>query len=322
MSTPIVVGIDVGKATLVAALSSNPQPRTFANTACGWQRLITWVTEQAGSLVIMEATGRYHLGIWEALEGAGIGVAVCNPQQLHYWIKSQGQRAKTDGLDAVQLARYGLARQPDPTPLPSTVQRTIAALIDRRQQLIKDATRLQHQLELADAAVIEELADQLADVRRRIRVIAAKLKTATAADAETAQRVQQLATAPGVAHLTATRLATELPELGQLNGKQIAALVGVAPLDRQSGRSCGPARIGGGRAALRHALYQPIVTTIRCDPTFNAFYRRLRAKGKSVKQARIACLRRFLGVLNAMVRHGLTWAETNVAQGVFLRQSA
>jgi len=322
MATPIVAGIDVGKSTLVAALSTSTRSRSFPNAEAGWQRLITWVREQQGTLVIMEATGRYHLGIWEALEGAGIAVAVGNPQQLHYWIKSQGQRAKTDGLDAMQLARYGVARQPKPTPLPSKPKRTIAALVDRRQQLIKDQTRLGNQLELADAAVVDDLADQLADVQRRIRAMEAKLETATAADAETDQRVRQLQTAPGVAHLTAARLVADLPELGQVSGKQIAALVGVAPFDRQSGRVNGPARIGGGRATLRHALYPPIVTTIRCDPTFAAFYARLRAKGKSVNQARIACLRRFLGVLNAMVRLGLTWAETKVGQRQFLPLAA
>jgi transposase len=322
MVAPIVTGIDVGKDTLVAALSTSPRSRTFPNTAAGWQRRITWLPAPPGSQVVMEATGRYHLGIWEALEGVGIVVAVCNPQQVRYWSKRQGQRAKTDGLDAIHLARYGAARQPAPTPRPSRTQRTIAALVDRRQQLIKDQGRLSNQLELADEAVVEDLADQLADVQRRIVAMAAKLAAVTAADAETDQRVRQLATAPGVAHLTATRLVTELPELGQLNGKQIAALVGVAPFDRQSGRSHGPAQIGGGRAALRHARYEPIMTTIRCDPTFAAFYRRLRAKGKSVKQARIACLRRFLGVLNAMVRDGLSWAETEVGQGRFLSPTA
>ncbi len=223
-----------------------PVARSFPNTEAGWQQLTAWVAEQPGSLVIMEATGRYHLGIWEALERAGIGVAVCNPQRLHYWIKSQGQRAKTDRLDAIHLARYGAARQPEPTPLPSTTQRTIAALVGRRQQLIKDQTRLQHQLELADEAVVEDLTDQLADVQRRIGAMEAKLATATAADPQTDQRVRLLATAPGVAHLTAARLVAELPELGQLTGNRSPRWWGWRPSTTRVGTYAGGHRWGAG----------------------------------------------------------------------------
>jgi transposase len=185
MQSPIVIGLDIGKTELVAALGAAVRSRP-------------WSTHQPGSLVVLKATGRSHLGIWNALTAAGIAVAVSNPRQVRHWIQSQGQRAKTDRLDATLLARYGVTRQPVPTPLPNQPKRTIAALVDQRQQLIKDATRLQHQLALAD-------------VQRHIGVLAARLKT-----------------------------------------------------------------------------------------------------------ARIACLRRFLGILNAMVREGLTWPETQVAQGVFL----
>lgn len=245
-------------------------------------------------------------------------MAVCNPRQVHHWIQSQGQRAKTDRLDATLLARSGTQCQPAPTPSPSQTQGTIAALIDRRQQLVNDQTRLAHQLELADPVVADDIAEQLAEVTTHLATIDARLTTHTAADAPTQQRVEQLATAPGIAELTATRLVVELPELGRLSGTQIAALVGVAPFDQQSGRWPGAARIGGGRARLRHALELPTITAIRCDPTLHACYERLRARGKSVKQARIACLRRFLGMLNAMVRDGLTWPQTKIGQGAFL----
>lgn len=321
MHPSTVIGLDIGKHDLVAALDAGTSVQTFVNGPAGHARLVRWAQQHRAGLVVLEATGRYHLGIWDALHAAGIAVAVGNPRHIHHWIQSQGQRAKTDRLDAVLLARYGAQQHCAPSTPPPTSQRTIAALIDRRQQLVKDQTRLTHQLERADAVVVDDLRAHLAEVTARLQGIETRLAAQTAADAPTQARVEQLRTAPGIAQTTATRLAVELPELGQLSGKQIAALVGVAPLDQQSGRWRGPARIGGGRATLRHALYLPTITAIRCDPTLHAFYERLRAKGKSVKQARIACMRRFLGILNAMVRDGLTWQQTKIGQGVFMPQT-
>jgi transposase len=321
METLVVLGLDIGKADLVVARGDGGRPQTFANAPAGHAQLVRWAQQQQGGLVVLEATGRYHLGIWDALDAAGIPVAVSNPRQVHHWIQSQGQRAKTDRIDAQLLARYGTQCQPRPTLPPSASQRTIAALIDRRQQLVKDQTRLGQQLDAADPVVVDDLREHLAEVQRHLATIETRIAAHTAADAPTQQRVQQLSTAPGIAQTTATRLAVELPELGQLTGKQIAALVGVAPLDQQSGRWRGQSRIGGGRASLRHALYVPTMTAIRCDPTIRAFYERLRANGKSVKQARIACMRKLLGILNAMVRDGLTWHQTKTGQGVFLPKS-
>jgi transposase len=321
MPTPTVIGLDIGKTELVAALGTGGPVQTVANGPAGHARLVRWAQQQHGALVVLEATGRYHLGIWEALDAAGIPVAVSNPRQVHHWIQSQGQRAKTDRLDAQLLARYGAQCQPTPSTPPSQIQRTIAALVDRRQQLITDQTRLGHQLAEADPVVADDIRGHLAEVTARVEAIDGRIAAHTAADPPTQQRVAQLRTAPGIAQTTAARLAVDLPELGRLTGKQIAALVGVAPFDQQSGRWRGQSRIGGGRASLRHALYLPTVTAIRCDPTLHAFYERLRATGKSVKQARIACMRRFLGILNAMVRDGLTWQQTKVGQGVFLPKS-
>jgi transposase len=321
MNTSTVIGLDIGKTELVAA-RGNGVGQTVANAPAGHARLVRWVQQQQGALVVLEATGRYHWGIWDALTAAGIPVAVSNPRQVHHWIQSQGQRAKTDRLDAQLLARYGTQCQPKPTTPPTHIQRTIAALVDRRQQLVKDQTRLGHQLAEADPIVADDIKGQLAEVSARLQGIDVRIAEQTAADAPTQQRVAQLVTAPGIAQTTAARLVAELPELGQLTGKQLAALVGVAPFDQQSGRWRGQSRIGGGRASLRHALYVPTMTAIRCDPTIRAFYDRLRVRGKSVKQARIACLRKLLGILNAMVRDGLTWQQTRTGQGTFLLKSA
>jgi transposase len=316
-SVPIL-GVDVGAHTLEAAGPERRPHQTFANTRAGWSQLHAWVQHQHGELVVLEATGRYHLGLWETLANAGIAVAVCNPRRVRDWVKSQGQRAKTDRLDAQALARYGIANHPAPTPLPSETARTIAALVQRRHQLVTDQTRLTNRLKTAHPAVVDDMQGQLAEVQDRITTLNERIDHLVATEPDLQERAARLRSVPGIAALTATRLLVELPELGQLSNQQIAALVGVAPLDRQSGTYRARACIGGGRAALRHALYQPIVTAIRCDPTLGAHYKQLRERGKTVKQARMACLRRWLGILNAMMRDGLTWQETDIAKGTFL----
>ena len=314
-----VVGIDIGQASLVAAMGEMGTLRTFANGPAGHARLVRWVHHQAGALVVLEATGGYHLGIWEALEAAGIAVAVCHPTRVRFWMKGQGQRAKTDQVDARMLARYGRQERPAPTPIPSETRRTIAALLDRRGQLVKQRTAEKNRhrqtlvpaVQMGIAAHVAVLSGMIRDVERQVRHL-------VRSEPELAVLVARLRTVPGIAELTATRLAIELPELGTVSRKRLAALIGVAPVDRQSGKHRARASIGGGRASLRHGLYEPVLTTIRCDPTFHAHYVQLTNRGKSTKQARIACMRRLLGILNVMVRDELTWSETKVGKGGFL----
>lgn len=322
MTQPIVIGIDVGAHTLVASLGNQQNPRSFSATAQGRTALVQWVQHHQGSLVVLEATGGYHVALWEALDGAGIAVAVCHPNRVRDWMKGQGQRAKTDGIDARLLARYGQQEQPTPTPLPSLTRRTIAALVDRRGQLVKLRTAERNRCKQAMEPLKPAIVEHIAMLNTMIRAIERACQTQLQTDPELAALVARLRTVPGIALLTAVRLAVELPELGQVSSKRLAALVGVAPFDRQSGTSRARSHIAGGRSGLRHGLYQPVVTTIRCDPTFHAHYEQLTNRGKSTNEARIACMRRLLGILNLMVREELTWQETNVGQGVFLRVAA
>jgi transposase len=169
MESPRIVGLDIGKSTLVAALDDGGQPRSFANAPTGHAQLVHWVHRQQAALVVLEATGGYHLGIWEALAGAGIPVAVGHPTRLRYWMQGQGQRAKTDQLDARLLARYGQQQHPAPTPLPSQTVRTIAAVLDRRGQLVKERTREKNRLQQAAPVVAESIRTHLAWLRTAIR---------------------------------------------------------------------------------------------------------------------------------------------------------
>ena len=323
MEGGVVVGIDIGQETLVVVAGETGKPRSFANGPAGHARLVRWVQQQPGGLVVLEATGGYHLGIWEALEEAGIAVAVCHPNRVRSWMQGQGQRAKTDQIDARLLARYGQQQRPAPTPLPPPIHRTIAAVLDRRGQLVKQRTAEKNRSKQTRVPEVQaSIAAHIQLLNGMIRELERQLRPLVRSDAALAQLVKRLVTVPGIAHLTATRVGVELPELGQVSNKRLAALVGVAPLDRQSGKHRGRARIGGGRASLRHGLYEPILTTIRCDPTFHAHYGQLTDRGKSPKEARIACMRKLLGIVNVMVRDELIWQQTNVGQGVFLPRSA
>ena len=322
MTPPIVIGIDVGAHTLVASLGNPQQARSFAATAQGRTALVHWVQHHQGSLVVLEATGGYHLALWETLDAAGIAVAVCHPNRVRDWMKGHGQRAKTDRIDAQLLARYGQQEQPTPMPLPSLTQRTIAALLDRRGQLVKLRTAERNRRTQAMDPLKPAIAEHIALLSAMIRAVERECRTLLQTDPELAALVARLCTVPGIALVTAVRLAVDLPELGQVSSKQLAALVGVAPFDRQSGAYRARSHIAGGRAGLRHGLYQPVVTTIRCDPTFQAHFDQLTKRGKSTNAARIACMRRLLGILNVMVRDELTWQETNVGQGMFLRGAA
>lgn len=319
MSDECMIGLDVGKSWLDAAAGSDGRPARFANDATGHQHLLAWVQDHQPRRVILEASGGYERGIVTALTAAGVAVSVRNPTQIRRFAQSLGQRAKTDRLDAQLLARYGEQTQPDPTPLPDQALRTVAALLARRRQLGQMRAQERNRLEQADPVVAPYIQTPLEMLTTQLSQLEADLKARMRPLPQAWTRVQRLMTAPGIGELTAIRLVVELPELGQRTAEQIAALVGVAPFDRQSGGHRGSATIGGGRAQLRHGLYLPTVAAIRSNSVFADHYAQLRARGKAPKVAIIACLNKLLGILNAMERHHLDWSETKVGQEAFLR---
>mgnify|MGYP001157908916 CR=1 FL=1 len=323
MSAGRMLGLDIGKDWLDVVAGSTGSPHRFANDATGHQALVEWATPHHPYLVVLEASGGYERGIVTALHAAGLAVSVRNPTQIRRFAQSLGQRAKTDQLDAKLLAYYGERHQPEPTLPPDDVLRTVVGLLARRRQLVKLQTQERTRAGQTDDPFVATLiAEHLAFLETQLKAVAKQLTTHIRQVPELAERLRRLKTAPGISDVTATRLLAELPELGQLGPKEIAALVGVAPLDRQSGRHRGPSAIAGGRALLRHGLYLPTLTAIRVNPTLGAHYAQLVARGKPHKVAVIACMRRWLGILNAMLREGLDWHETSLVRRERTSQAA
>ena len=301
------LGIDVSKATLDLAADDGGGVQQYANTADGITALVTAVQRVMPTLVVLEATGAYHRAVTAALGAAGVPTAVVNPRQVRDFARSTGQLAKTDRLDAHLLARYGAAVQPVPRALPDATTQELTALVDRRRQLVEMLVAERLRLATARPVVHPTLLEHIAFLERAL----------TRADEDLAQRIDAspvwqaadalLQSVPGIGPQTSRMLLTHLPELGRLNRREVAALAGVAPFARDSGKHRGLRRCWGGRKELRTLLYMASLAASRYNPVIRACYTRLRAAGKPTKVALIACVRRLLTILNAMVKTQQHW---------------
>lgn len=308
----IYVGIDVSKAQLDVATSDETR-RTVPNTAAGISALITDLKAAAPALIVLEATGVYHQAVTAALVLAELAVAVVNPRQVRDFARSEGQHAKTDRLDARLLARFAARVQPVPRPLPTAETQELAALVDRRRQLIEMLVAEKNRRASARPSVRPSVEAHIAYLTQAIADADAELEAWIAASPVWRAQETLLRTVPGVGpHLARTLLAL-LPELGQLSRREIAALVGVAPFAQESGRWRGQRRCWGGRAAVRAVLYMATVSATRCNPVLRALYRRLRAAGKPAKLALTACMRRLLCILNAIMKTQQPWSAPHLA---------
>lgn len=320
------VGIDVSKGWLDGAELPGGATWRVPNDEAGWDEVVARCGPQEGggipTLVVLEATGRYELGVVTSLDLAGVTPVVANPVSTRRFAQSLGRRAKTDRIDAAMLATYGERLRPEPRPVPEATARRLAEVLARRRQLTKMLVEEKNRRPQASALVAPSITAAVTWLEGQRAEVDALLASLVAGDPAWQARVATLATVPGIGVLTATILAVGVPELGRCTGKELAALIGVAPFAVESGVSRGARHIAGGRGVVRHALYEAMISTIRCQPTFKAHYRHLKAAGKPHKVAMVACMRRLLGVLTAMVRDGLTWPETLVAQGRFLPATA
>jgi transposase len=262
--------------------------------------------------VVLEATGGYETAVVDALQTADMPVARVNPRQVRDFARATGTLAKTDRLDARVLAAYGRACTPSPLPRVAAVAHDREALVARRRQLVELQTAESNRLLTARPAVRDGIVRHLSWLAGEIEAVDAQIENATQADASFAATTALLRTAAGVGPVLATTLAALLPELGRLDRKQIAALVGVAPLNRDSGTRRGPRTIWGGRATVRAALYMPTLSAIRSNPPVRAFRDRLVAAGKPPKVVIVACMRKLLTILNAMLRTHTPWRPTDV----------
>ena len=308
--TKPVVGIDVGKEKLDARLNGQPSVRIWANDEAGRAELSEWVVAQEAQLVVVEASGGYEAGIVSELLERDQAVALVNPTRVRAFARAEGILAKTDKIDAGVIARFGATMKPEPQARRDQNQLELNQWVTRRRQLVLMVTAEKNRLQTAAPAMQAHIARHIAWLQADIELLEQQINQAIAANprwSETAKRVESV---PGVGSITASTLVADLPELGQLNRQKIAALVGVAPFNHDSGKRRGHRRIFGGRASVRSVLYMATLSAIRHNPVIKSFYERLIAKGKIKKVALTACMRKLLVILNAMVKTGQDWAPT------------
>jgi len=308
VATPVVIGIDVAKGRLDVHVWPTHEAFTLDNTPAGVTQLLERLGLLAVSLVVIEATGRYERRVAFELMNAGYEVAVVNPRQPRDFARASGQLAKTDTIDAKILAQFGAVIGPRRSEKPSQNQVLLDELVTRRRQLVEMITTENQRREQSFdrrvgrgiGKVVKVLQDQLTDIEDQIAALIDR-------DDNWRGKLSLLRSVPGVGPATAATLIAELPELGKLNRQQIAALVGVAPMNRDSGTLRGQRHITGGRQSVRNILYMATLTARTYNPLIRAMARRRTAGGKPFKVMMTACLRKLLTLLNTIVRNNEQW---------------
>ena len=301
------IGIDVAKATLDIAVLPSGESWTITNDDAGLHELVPRVLGLAPTLVVLEATGGFESPAVAALAKAGLPVVVANPRQVRDFAKALGRLAKTDALDAAILAEFAHRVRPEPRPLPDETAQLLDSLLTRRRQLLDMLTAEKNRLGFARGVVRRDLLQHIRWLEKRLGDIDDDLHGVLRTSPLYQAKITLLQSVPGVGPITALTLVAALPELGQLSRREIAALVGVAPLNRDSGTLRGKRMIWGGRAPVRAALYMAAFAGVRWNPVLRQFYTRLRAAGKPFKVAITACMRKLLVILNTMMRHQRPW---------------
>jgi transposase len=309
----VSIGIDVSKAKLDVATSTGERWQ-FANGQSGWRELLTQVAALAPRLVVLEATGGYEAPIVAELAAAGIAVAVVNPRHVRAFAQALGRTAKTDALAAAVLAHFAQAIQPQPRTLPDATPQELAALVERRRQLVAMHTAEANRLSrMRVEAIRTQIRAHLDWLEQQLGEVDGTLAQTVEHSPLWRAKEDLLRSVPGVGPTTACVLLAELPELGTLSAKRLAALVGVAPLNRDSGTLRGRRTVWGGRAGVRAALYMAARTAIRHNPRVRAFYQHLCACGKPKKVALTACIHKLLTILNAILKQQTPWQRPAVA---------
>jgi transposase len=306
-TTAQFVGIDVAKARLDVAVRPSSDQWAVPNDETGISQLVTRLQELAPSLVVLEATGGLEIPLAAALASAGLPLAVVNPRQVRDFAKAVGQLAKTDALDAQLLARFADAIRPTPRPLPEAQAQALSALLARRRQVISMLVAEQQRLGTALPTVRPRVEAHIAWLRQDLADLDAELQRTIRNSPIWRERERLLRTVPGVGPVLSMTLVADLPELGQLSRKQIAALVGLAPLNCESGIFRGRRIIWGGRGRVRAALYMSTLVAVKHNPVLRAFYERLLTAGKPKKVALTACMHKLVLILNALLRQGVGW---------------
>jgi transposase len=303
------VGIDVAAAHLDVAVRPDGTAWRVANDAAGQADLAARLTEVAPTLVVLEASGGYEAAVAAELRAAGVAVAVVNPRHARDFAKAVGQLAKTDALDAALLARFAEAVRPEARPGPTAADAELKALVARRRQLVELRTAETQRERVAHPTVRPQIAAHLAWLGEQLAELERQIAAAIAASPTWQAAAALLVSVPGVGAVVAATLLADLPELGALTRQEVAALVGVAPLNRDSGGQRGRRGTWGGRATVRAALYMATITAVTHNRPLAAFRARLLAAGKPPKVALVACMRKLLTVVNAMLRDRRPWTD-------------
>lgn len=307
MSTALYVGLDVAKTELVVATEPPGLSTTVPHTEAGITALVTQLQGRAPALIVLEATGGYETEVATALALARLPVALVNPRQVRDFAKALGHLAKTDTLDAQVLAQFAARVHPEPRPLPDAAHQALTALVTRRRQLVEMLTAERNRLLLAKGPIRRSLQAHIHYLEQELKATNDQLRTDLRTSPVWRAAEQLLRTVPGIGPTAALTFIVDLPELGSLTARQIAALAGVAPFNCDSGRHRGRRMIWGGRASVRAVLYMATLVATRHNPVIRAFYHRLRLAGKPPKVALVAAMRKLLVILNAMMKAQRPW---------------
>lgn len=311
----VFVGIDVAKARLDVAVRPSAEAFALSNDEASVKELAKRLRALEPERVVLEASGGFEVAVAAVLAAGGLPVVVVNPRQVRDFARATGTLAKSDPIDARILAWFGEALRPEVRPLNDEHTQALAALLKRRRQLVEMLTAEKNRLGLAPRAIRRDIKTHIRWLQRRLKATDHDLDGAVKASPVWRVRDDLLKSVPGVGRVLSVSLMAGLPELGRLSGRKIAALVGVAPMDRDSGTLRGRRCVWGGRAHLRSVLFMATLAATRCNPVMGEYYRRLTGAGKPHKVAMTACMRKLLVMLNAMVRDQTPWRPTTARPG-------
>lgn len=307
------IGIDVSKRVLEVAAHQSDYQYRCANKASAFGELIVELTKLRPALIVLEATGGLEIPVVAALHTASLPVVVVNPRQVRDFAKALGQLAKTDRLDARVLAHFAAAIKPPPRPIKSKDELELDALVSRRGQLIEMLTAEKNRRgSAATDKVRKEIKEHIDWLEQRIAELDEQIKSLLKSSSRWQSKDRVLQSVPGIGPVVSFSMLADLPELGALNRQQISKLVGVAPLNCDSGQQRGTRHIYGGRARVRCMLYMAALSATRYNPVIKEFYLRLLARNKPFKVAITACMRKLLAIINIMIRDSTPW-QTNAS---------
>lgn len=310
------VGIDVSQSWLDVSLRPANADWRVENAESGWNQLLQTLEEYCISLIVLESTGGMERRVVAVLQQAAFPVAVINPKRARDFAKASGRLAKTDRIDAQMLAHFAQAMEPPIKPLPSERQTALSDLVNRRHQLVEMLNSERRRLHsVRNQSAQADINAHIEWLKGRVKTLDQEIDQRRNESAEWQQQYQWLTSVPGVGRVVATTLLAALPELGALSSKKLAALVGLAPLNHDSGKTQGKRHIMGGRALVRSNLYLSALVAIRHNPVIAAFYQRLLAVGKAKKVALIACAHKLLNILNALMRKQVAWDKPTMQEG-------